>query len=144
MTGRLAGARRPNPDRASILVPLVLIPQIIFGGPIINTKDSPIVDAISRFMITKWTWRGLGSTVGIDNIPAKPVELAGFSPEQIQQLANSSNPNMIERAGGLFYKPPILPDCEFAPCVYLAILCIFIVLTLCLVAFFQRRKDIVR
>lgn len=142
--GLAISAVAPNPDRASILVPLVLIPQIIFGGPIINTKDSPIVDAISRFMITKWTWRGLGSTVGIDNVPAKPVELAGFSPEQIQQLANSSNPNIIERAGDLFYKPPILPDFEFAPFVYLAILCIFIVLTLCLVAFFQRRKDIVR
>jgi ABC-type multidrug transport system ATPase subunit/pSer/pThr/pTyr-binding forkhead associated (FHA) protein len=143
--GLAISAVAPNPDRASILVPLVLIPQIIFGGPIINTKDNAVVDAISRFMVTKWTWKSLGSTVGIDNVPAKPVELAGFSPEQIQQLtATGANPNLIQRDGLLFYKPPIAPDFEFTPLVYLAILCIFIILSLCLVAFFQRRKDIVR
>jgi ABC-type multidrug transport system ATPase subunit/pSer/pThr/pTyr-binding forkhead associated (FHA) protein len=141
--GLAISAVAPNPDRASILVPLVLIPQIIFGGPIINTKDNAIVDAISRFMITKWTWRGLGSTVGIDNVPPKPVELAGFSPEQVQQMA-ATNPNMVSRDGELFYLPPIAPDFQYRPYVYLAILCIFIILTLCLVAYFQRRKDIVR
>jgi hypothetical protein len=121
----------------------VLIPQIIFGGPIINTKDNAVVDAISRFMITKWTWRGLGSTVGIDNVPAKPVELAGFGPEQAAQLA-AGNRNLLPQDDGLYYRPPIAPDFEFAPFVYLAILCVFIILTLCLVAYFQRRKDIVR
>jgi ABC transport system ATP-binding/permease protein len=141
--GLAISAIAPNPDRASILVPLVLIPQIIFGGPIINTKDNAVVDAISRFMITKWTWRGLGSTVGIDNVPAKPVELAGFGPEQAAQLA-AGNRNLLPQDDGLYYRPPIAPDFEFAPFVYLAILCVFIILTLCLVAYFQRRKDIVR
>ncbi len=143
--GLTISAVAPNPDRASILVPLVLIPQIIFGGPIINTKDSAVVDVISRFMVTKWTWKSLGSTVGIDNVPAKPVELNGFSGAEVQQLlATTKNPNLFQQAEALFYKPPIAPDFEFTPFVYLGFLGIFIILSLCLVAFFQRRKDIVR
>ena len=143
--GLSISAVAPNPDRAWILVPLFLIPQIIFGGPIINTRDNALVDVLSRFMITKWTWKSLGSTVGIDNIPAKPVQLAGFNQNEIQQLiTNSTNANLIQRGEELFYRPPITPTFEFTPIVYLAILSIFIILSLCLVAFFQRRKDIVR
>lgn len=142
--GLTISALAPNPDRAVILVPLVLIPQMIFGGPIVNTKDDRLVDAISRLMVTKWTWRSLGATVNIDNVPAKPVELAGFSPEQIQQLAAGGNPNLISRDGGLFYNAPISPEFEYAPYVYLAILAVFIIVSLCLVAIFLRRKDIVR
>ena len=143
--GLSISAVAPNPDRASILVPLVLIPQIIFGGPIINVKDSPVVDVISRFMITKWTWKSLGSTVNIDNVPAKPVQLEGFSTAEIEQLlATSTNTNLFRQGEALFYKPPIAPDFEFTPFVYLGILSVFIILSLCLVAFFQRRKDIVR
>jgi hypothetical protein len=143
--GLTISAVAPNPDRAVILVPLVLIPQMIFGGPIVNTRDDRLVDAISRLMVTKWTWKSLGSTVGIDNVPAKPVELAGFSAAEIQQLtATSTNPNLVQRDGLLFFKAPIAPEFEFTPFVYLAILCVFIILSLCLVAFFLRRKDIVR
>ena len=56
----------------------------------------------------------------------------------------STNTNLFRQGEALFYKPPIAPDFEFTPFVYLGILSVFIILSLCLVAFFQRRKDIVR
>jgi hypothetical protein len=143
--GLVISAVAPNADRASILVPLVLIPQIIFGGPLISTGGNIVVRAISQLMVTKWTWRALGSTLGVDDVPTQPVELQGFRPDQITQLIQSNtNPNILARGGDLFYKPPVGADFNFIPPVYLFVLGIFIIISLILVAVFLRRKDIVR
>ena len=143
--GLVISAIAPNPDRASILVPLVLIPQIIFGGPLISTGGNVIVRGISQLMVTKWTWRSLGSTLRIDDVPIQPVELQGFTAQQIAQLTQqSNNPNILNRGGALFYQAQVGADFNFIPPVYLFILGFFIVTSLALVAIFQRRKDIVR
>jgi len=143
--GLVISAIAPNPDRASILVPLVLIPQIIFGGPLISTGGNFVVRGISQLMVTKWTWRSLGSTLRIDDVPTQPVELQGFTAQQIAQLTQqSTNPNILNRGGALFYQAQVGADFNFIPPVYLFILGIFIITSFAMAAIFQRRKDIVR
>lgn len=154
MAGAIAGigmgltisALAPNPDRASILVPLALIPQIIFGGPLIGSGSNIVVATISHLTVTKWTWKALGATVGIDHIPTQPVEMRGFTAAQVAQLAfQNTNPNILTTVpDALYYRPPVGEDFNLFPPFYLFILCIFIVITLALVAFFLRRKDHVR
>ena len=87
-----------------------------------------------------------GATVNTDKIPTQPVEMQGFNPNQIAQLAaQNSNPNIITTVpNALFYKPPVGSDFGLFPPIYLLILGLFIVSTLVLVAYFQRRKDTVR
>jgi ABC transport system ATP-binding/permease protein len=144
--GLVISAVAPNPDRASILVPLVLIPQIIFGGPLISTGGNVVVQGISQLMVTKWTWRALGSTLRIDDVPTQPVELQGFTQQQIAALSaqGNNNPNIITRGGQIFYQPPVGADFNLIPPIYLFILGFFVVISLALVAVFLRRKDIVR
>ncbi len=143
--GLVISAVAPNPDRASILVPLVLIPQIIFGGPLINTGGNFVVRGISQLMVTKWTWRALGSTLRLDNVPVQPVRLDGFDQAQIAQLTQqNTNPNIVNRDGLLYYIAEVGRDFNFIPPVYLFILVFFIVVSLALVAVFLRRKDVVR
>ncbi len=143
--GLLISALAPNPDRASILVPMVLIPQIIFGGPLISTGGNIIVRGIAQLMVTKWTWRSLGSTLRVDDVPTQPVHLEGFTADQIAQLTQqNTNPNVVNRDGELYYIAQVGRDFNLIPPVYLAILVIFIIIFLIMVAVFLRRKDIVR
>lgn len=140
--GLIISALAPNPDRASILVPLILIPQVIFGGPLIGVGGGWAVRFISQLMVTKWTWRALGSTLHIDAVPLQPVELQGFTSAQIAQLTEQgANPNLIARGGDLFYRAPTSADFGFIAPVYLFVLGCFIVVSLALVALFLRRKD---
>ncbi len=143
--GLVISAIAPNADRASILVPLALIPQIIFGGPLISTGGNFVVQGISQLMVTKWTWRALGSTLRIDDVPTQPVRLDGFDQNQIAQLTQqNTNPNITNRGGELFYTAQVGRDFNLIPPVYLFILALFIIVSLLLVAVFLRRKDIVR
>lgn len=144
--GLIISALAPNPDRASILVPLILIPQVIFGGPLIGSGGGFAVRAISQLMVTKWTWRALGSTLRLDEVPLQPVQLQGFTPLQIAQLTQQrQNPNLItDGDGNLYYRAPVGADFSFIPPVYLFVLGCFIVVSLILVAIFLRRKDVTR
>ncbi len=67
--GLAISAQASNPDRASSLVPLLLIPQVIFAGVVIDLHDNAIVNAISQFIVTKWTFRALGALVDLDAFP---------------------------------------------------------------------------
>ncbi len=149
--GLAISAGAVNADRAASLVPLLLIPQVIFSGVLVDLNSNPVVKAISHFMVTKWTWRALGATVDIDAIPVAKQAVEGFptTPDAIRQITGTNpriffDPAANGGAGGFFYLPGV--DAEFArnPLVYLLILGLFIVLSLALVAIFQRRKDIVR
>ena len=144
--GLIISALAPNPDRASILVPLILIPQVIFGGPLIGSGGGLVVQAISQLMVTKWTWRALGSTLRLDDVPLQPVQLQGFMPPQIAQLTQQGqNPNLIVgSAGDLYYRAPVGADFSFIPPVYLFVLGCFTLVSLILVALFLRRKDVTR
>ncbi|HEY3992674.1 MAG TPA: ATP-binding cassette domain-containing protein, partial [Ktedonobacteraceae bacterium] len=64
MMGLLISALAPNTDRAMSLVPLVLIPQVIFSGAIFKL-DTPILQAIGDLCAVRWAMAGMGSSVGL-------------------------------------------------------------------------------
>ncbi len=67
--GLIISAWASNPDRANNLVPLVLIPQVMFSGVLVPLTSSTLVEGISHLMVTKWAFRALGSTASVDKIP---------------------------------------------------------------------------
>lgn len=64
MIGLLLSALAPNTDRAMSLVPLILIPQVIFSG-VVFKLNSPILQAVGALFAARWAIAGMGSTVGL-------------------------------------------------------------------------------
>ena len=64
MLGLAISAFASNSDRALSLVPLVLIPQVIFSG-VIFELNTPILQALGALFAARWAMAGLGSSVGL-------------------------------------------------------------------------------
>lgn len=64
MMGLTISALAPNTDRAMSLVPLVLIPQVIFSGAVFKL-DTPILQALGGLFAVRWAMAGIGSSVGL-------------------------------------------------------------------------------
>lgn len=64
MIGLAISALAPNTDRALSLVPIVLIPQVIFSGSVF-TLNTPILQAIGDVFTVRWAMAGMGSSVGL-------------------------------------------------------------------------------
>ncbi len=70
--GLLISASVGNPDRAQSLVPIILIPQMIFiGGPSLGTAGQ----FISNFTVTRWAGEAMKITAGI---PYQENAASGF------------------------------------------------------------------
>ena len=66
MTGLLISAVVPNNDRAMSLVPLPLIPQVIFAGVIFNL-DTTNLQIPAAFFPARWAMAAMGSSIGLHN-----------------------------------------------------------------------------
>ncbi|HEY0756968.1 MAG TPA: FHA domain-containing protein [Ktedonobacteraceae bacterium] len=64
MVGLTISAIAPNNDRAISLVPLVLLPQVIFSGAIIPLKDW-FTQIVATVFPTRWAMAALGSSIGL-------------------------------------------------------------------------------
>jgi ABC transport system ATP-binding/permease protein len=64
MLGLAVSAIASNADRAMSLVPLVLIPQVIFSGTIFKL-DTPILQAVGALFAMRWAMAGMGSSIGL-------------------------------------------------------------------------------
>lgn len=64
MLGLAISALAPNTDRALSLVPIVLVPQVIFSGAVFKL-DTPILQAIGDLCAVRWAMAGMGSSVGL-------------------------------------------------------------------------------
>ncbi len=64
MLGLAISALVPNNDRAMSIVPLVLIPQVIFSG-IIFKLNNPLLQFLGAFFPARWAMAAMGSSVGI-------------------------------------------------------------------------------
>src|SRR6266516_1805691 len=64
MLGLTISAIAPNNDRAASLIPIILIPQLIFSG-IIFALDNPGLQFLGAFFAARWSMAGLGSTIGL-------------------------------------------------------------------------------
>ena len=64
MMGLAISAIAPNTDRAISVVPILLIPQVIFSGAIIALKDWPS-QILATIFPTRWAMAALGSSIGL-------------------------------------------------------------------------------
>ncbi|GHO88370.1 FHA domain-containing protein [Dictyobacter formicarum] len=65
MTGLLISAIVPNNDRAMSIVPLPLIPQVIFAGVIFSLDSPKFLQIPGAFFTTRWSMAAMGTTVGL-------------------------------------------------------------------------------
>ncbi len=64
MIGLAVSAVAPNEDSATSLLPVILIPQLIFAGVEIPLKDA-FTTTVAWFFPTRWVMAGLGSSLGL-------------------------------------------------------------------------------
>ena len=64
MIGLTISALAPNNDRAVSLIPIILIPQVIFSGLLFNL-DGPVLQTIGALFAVRWGMAAAGSSVGL-------------------------------------------------------------------------------
>ncbi|MGZ3617321.1 MAG: FHA domain-containing protein [Ktedonobacteraceae bacterium] len=64
MIGLTVSALAPNNDRAVSLIPIILIPQVIFSGLLFNL-DGPVMQTIGALFAVRWGMAAAGSSVGL-------------------------------------------------------------------------------
>lgn len=64
MMGLAVSAFASNSDRAMSLIPLILIPQVIFSGTVFEL-NTPFLQAIGALFATRWSIAALGSSIGL-------------------------------------------------------------------------------
>lgn len=65
MVGLLVSALAPNNDRAVSMIPLILIPQVIFAGTIFPLK-SGLLQPVGLLFAVRWAMAALGTTIGLN------------------------------------------------------------------------------
>ncbi len=65
MIGLTISAIVPNSDRSMSIVPIVLIPQVIFSGVIFSLDSPPPLQIFGAFFPARWAMAAMGSTVGL-------------------------------------------------------------------------------
>jgi ABC transport system ATP-binding/permease protein len=67
--GLLLSAFVANPDRAASIVPIVLIPQIIFSGTLIKVAELPVAGKVlSWFVAGNWGVQAVGQASGVGSV----------------------------------------------------------------------------
>ncbi|MDX6717390.1 MAG: transport system ATP-binding/permease protein, partial [Baekduia sp.] len=72
--GLLMSAAVKTEDQATSFIPLVLVPQLFFGGSIVPvaTMSAPL-EALSNAVIARWSYAGFGSAIDLNaRIAASP------------------------------------------------------------------------
>ncbi|HEV3282672.1 MAG TPA: FHA domain-containing protein [Solirubrobacteraceae bacterium] len=65
--GLLVSAVVRNQDQATSFIPLVLIPQLFFGGSIVATAQmSAPLRAVTKVVVTQWSYAGLGAALSMN------------------------------------------------------------------------------
>jgi len=64
MMGLVISAIAPNDDTANSLLPIIIIPQVIFAGSVIPLKDW-FTQIAAAFFPTRWALAALGSSLGL-------------------------------------------------------------------------------
>ena len=120
--GLLLSAFVANPDRAASIVPIVLIPQIIFSGTLIKVAELPIAGKVlSWFVAGNWGVQAVGQASGVGAVVNGASQL-----EASQNNVVAKNPFYIGVWPSIF------------------ILLIMVVVSLCITVWALRRKDVER
>jgi ABC-type multidrug transport system ATPase subunit/pSer/pThr/pTyr-binding forkhead associated (FHA) protein len=65
MTGLVISAVVPNNDRAMSLVPLALLPQVIFAGVIFSLDNPQALQVLGAFFPARWAMAAMGTSIGL-------------------------------------------------------------------------------
>src|SRR5439155_13373873 len=65
MLGLTISAMVPNSDRSVSIVPLVVIPQVIFSGVIFSLDNPVFLQFLAIFFPARWAMAAMGSSVGL-------------------------------------------------------------------------------
>jgi ABC-type multidrug transport system ATPase subunit/pSer/pThr/pTyr-binding forkhead associated (FHA) protein len=136
MMGLAVSAIAPNTDRAMSLVPLLLIPQIIFAGS--TFKLSGATEFISYFIVTRWGLQALGDTVHLHSqacLPNFTDPPCGTAPNG--QVIQPINPTQTTPSNFYGHDAGHL---LFAWLMLVLLTGVFLFLTI----YFQKRKDVRR
>src|SRR5713101_7373364 len=124
MIGLALSALAPNNDRAVSLIPVLLIPQVIFSG-ILFQINGPFLQVFSSFFAVRWGMAAAGSSVGIHG------DVLGGDSWSYQ---------------GTLFPPQNQADAQTAATLHLLLcwsaLVIMIVILGALTAYFLKRKDV--
>src|ERR1700730_406842 len=78
--GLLVSAVVRNQDQATSFIPLVLIPQLFFGGSIVAVAQmSAPLRAITKVVVTQWSYAGLGAAIDMNKRIAESPNYAKVS-----------------------------------------------------------------
>lgn len=146
MLGLVLSAVNKNSDRVASTIPIVLIPQIIFGGAVIALDKMGFIGQwFGDLMVSNWGFHALGSLLKLDQIPNAPVKVAGLSlpPEMAPDIASATNNSLIynQASGNWYFTPGRAPEFNGVLLPQELILAALIMGLLFLVIFFQLRKD---
>jgi ABC-type multidrug transport system ATPase subunit/pSer/pThr/pTyr-binding forkhead associated (FHA) protein len=120
MVGLLVSSLAPNNDRAVSMIPLILIPQVIFAGTIFPLK-SGLLQPVGLLFAVRWAMAALGTTIGLNgNYLGGDQILGSVSSYQYGHGANSTHYLLLLWLG----------------------LVIMIVLLTCATGYFLKRKDV--
>jgi ABC-type transport system involved in multi-copper enzyme maturation permease subunit len=138
MMGLAVSAIAPNTDRAMSVVPLLLIPQIIFAGS--TFKLSGATEVISYFIVTRWGLEALGDTVGLHSLVCSNPR-----GELVDLNSDGGCPPGFGKVNPTLTTPDNFYGHDFSHLLFAWI--VLIVLTLVflgLTLYFQKRKDVRR
>jgi hypothetical protein len=98
--GLAISAFAATPDRAISLVPLALIPQIIFAGVIFSLGDGITVQRVLSWLtISRWAMDAYGTSVNINSLPLQPGMLRLPNPPEEYTFTPT---HLLSRWGILF------------------------------------------
>jgi ABC-type multidrug transport system ATPase subunit/ABC-type multidrug transport system permease subunit len=91
--GLLMSAAVRTQDQATSFIPLILIPQLFFGGSIvpIATMSAPLA-ALSNVVVANWSYAGVGSVLGLNGRIAADraySRISGFGTEYFDAASRS-------------------------------------------------------
>ncbi len=79
MLGLIISAASPNDDTANSLLPIIIIPQVIFAGSIIPLKDW-FTQIMAAFFPSRWAMAALGTSLGLHSDKIDGGKLFGNDP----------------------------------------------------------------
>jgi len=129
MVGLLISALAPNNDRAMSLIPIILIPQVIFAGTIFPLK-SGFMQFFGMFFAVRWAMAALGSSLGLISKNLGDDKLIGNIASYHGTISSPS-----------FQSYSQADATQYLSLMWLALLIMIIVLGI-LIAYCLKRKDV--
>lgn len=144
--GLLLSAINKNSDRVTSTVPIILIPQIIFGGAIISLDKMGLVgNWLGDVMVSNWGYRALGTLINLDKIPSPKVEVENLSsllpPEQATSISQATGGSVTYDNGNWFIRPSHQLEFGTSLAQDWFMLVALSVVAIALIVIFQLRKD---